>query len=93
VFVKGQLVHAIFNTRWSSNTRKGVGRKLKYFLDAYGGADTFEIVLDNGFGYTIERNDKAIFALYSYASDVFSVGPMRNGKVVLHDWETRDDVA
>ena len=92
VSVAGRLEEAVYSTRWSSLSRKALGRKLKYFLDAYGGADNFEIKLDNGFGYTIHRDDKLVWALYSYACDVFSVGRMSEGEMVLLDWQTRGEV-
>jgi len=91
VFVNNRLEEAVFNTRWSSDNPHALGKKLEYFLNAYGGADNYEVSLDNGFGYTIERNDKAVFALYSYACDVFSVGLTRDGQVFLRDWERRDE--
>lgn len=87
VMVDGRLQEIIYSTRWSSHSGKALGKKLEYFLNAYGGAENFEIVLDNGFGYTIHRNDKAVWALYSYAADVFSVGYIHNGKMAMLDWE------
>ena len=92
VFVGDALVEAVFNTKWSSQTVKAVRKKVKYFLNAYGGMAEYDVVLDNGFGITMHRKDKRLYAQYSYACDVFSVGLMSDGKIQPYNWELRDAV-
>jgi hypothetical protein len=92
VFSNDQLLEVVFDTRWSSQTAKATAKKVNYLLDAYGGADEYDVILDNGFGLTMHRRDKCLYAQYSYACDVLSVGVMSDGEIQTLDWELRDAV-
>ena len=86
-FSEGRLTEIIVNTTWFRSTPEARERKLRYFLDCYGGQSNFNLLLDNGFGYTLERRDRRVFVLYSYVCDIVTVGRMKRGRIDLPDWE------
>ena len=92
IFLNDRLQEVVFDTRWSSQTPKAMGKKVKCLLDAYGGANEFDVILDNAFSFTMHRRDKHLYAQYSHDCDVLSVGMMTDGEMQTPNWELRDAV-
>ena len=73
-FWQGAL-HAVIYQTPAKTASEALLRNVRIF-NHYGDGQSFEEILDNGFGKTYRRSDMNRFALWSYAVDYTTVGTM-----------------
>lgn len=72
--LNGQVHEVIYQIE----TPLEANRKEKYYfiLGQYQQKSKFIFLADNGFGYLFKREDEVLYANYSYAMDIWTIGSM-----------------